>query len=101
MHVIEAHEPMPAGLGGASVHTPAAPSRDAPELFDVDVNQLTRCGTFVACARGRPAAYQDARQRIEHRQMGHSMTGKDAPDGCRTHPELGGDPLRPRAISAP
>ena len=100
MHIIEAHQPMPAGLGGAPMHAPAAPVGDAPELLDIEMDQLARGLALVANPCHRPTTDRDSGQRIQIAQVRHPMTGKNAPDGRRTHPEFGGDPLRPAARAA-
>ena len=58
---------------------------DAPELFDVDVDQLTRRGSLVAIDRLR---------RLKPRPLAQALAPQHRRDGRERHPELLRD-LRP------
>ena len=76
----------PAGAGGAIAVDPVAGPLDAPELLDVDVDELARDGPLVADGRvagvgGGQATEPTAAQHRPHRALGHPERARDPGPG--------------------
>ncbi len=62
----------------ATEHPVPATVGDAPELLDVEVDQLARMGRLIA--DGRCSAHREPRGLIEIREQGHPIASQDPPD---------------------
>src|SRR5690606_1875523 len=64
---------------------------DAPELLDVDVDELAGTVTFVADRGGLRGADHLAGQRVAVVQSGHSVAAQDPGDRSCRHADVGGE----------
>ena len=81
---------VPVGHGGlAAPQPPAAAVGDPAEFLDIDMEQVTGVGAFVADA-GVAAPHRLAGDRVHRGQRRHLMARQDASDGGGDQPELAG-----------
>ena len=90
MHIFPA-DPTGVALTGAIPHDPMADPTELAQLFDVDVEDLARGGSFVAT---------DWLGRLERRQAIEAQPFEDAADGRGRNADLGGDLLAGMALPA-
>ena len=81
MHIFPA-DPAGVALAGPIAGDPMADPTELAQLFDVDMDDLSRGGPFVAT---------DWLGRLERRQAIEAPAFEDAADSCRRNADLGGD----------
>src|SRR5690625_3066564 len=85
----------------AAVGAPAAAVGDLAQLLHIHVDQLPGPGPFVAHGGGLGGADLLPGRRVQLVQVGHAGAAQHPRDGAGGHAELGGDPVRPAAVSTP
>lgn len=76
-----------AGAVAAPVDSPAATGGNAPELFDVDVQQVPGPGVLIAPVAASRAAYHRTGELVDVGQPGQPLSGDDPPDRAGRQPK--------------